>query len=54
MQPMGFTQNKGLGDTIKTITDFTGISKVVHGITGGNCRCDERQEWLNKKIPYKK
>jgi hypothetical protein len=50
---MDFTKNKGLGDTVKTITDFTGITKVVKVITGGNCNCDKRQEWLNKKIPYK-
>jgi hypothetical protein len=51
---MDFTKNKGFGDTVKTITDFTGITKIVKGISGGNCGCDKRQEWLNNKIPYKK
>jgi hypothetical protein len=51
---MDFTKNSGLGDTVKTITDFTGITKVVNIITGGNCNCDKRQEWLNQKIPYNK
>ena len=31
-----------------------GITKVVNVITGGNCNCDKRQEWLNQKIPYNK
>ena len=51
---MDFTKNSGLGDTVKTITDFTGITKVVNVITGGNCNCNKRQEWLNQKIPYNK
>jgi len=51
---MDFTKSKGLGDTVKTITDFTGITRIVKKITGGDCRCNKRQEWLNEKIPYKK
>ena len=38
---MDFTKNSGLGDTVKTITDFTGITKVVNVITGGNCNCNK-------------
>jgi hypothetical protein len=45
---------EGFGDTVKAFTSFTGIDKIVHGFTNGNCGCDERQEWLNKKFPYKK
>jgi len=40
----------GLGDTIKNITSFTGIDKVVDKIsdvTGVPCGCSERQEALN-------
>ena len=44
--------SKGLGDTVAKITNVTGIAKIVKIITP-NCRCDERQKWLNKKIPYK-
>ena len=44
--------SRGLGDTIAKITNVTGIAKIVKIITP-NCRCDERQKWLNKKIPYK-
>ena len=52
----------GLGDTIKNITSFTGIDKVVDKIsdvTGVPCGCPERQETLNdpnlliNKIFYK-
>ena len=54
---MGFTSNKGLGDTIETITKFTGIKKateVISGLTGSDCGCEERKEKLNKMFPYKK
>ena len=51
---MGFTSNKGLGDTIETITKFTGIKTVVDGLTGGDCGCEKRKNWLNEKVPYKK
>jgi hypothetical protein len=45
-------ESKGLGDTVAKITNATGIAKIVKIITP-NCRFDERQKWLNKKIPYK-
>ena len=45
-------ESKGLGDTIAKITNATGIAKIVKVIIP-NCGCDKRQEWLNKKIPYK-
>lgn len=38
--------SKGLGDTVKKITDKMGIKQC-----GG---CKKRQEWLNKYFPYKK
>jgi hypothetical protein len=39
-------QSIGLGDTIEKITKSLGIKPC-----GG---CKKRQEWLNKKVPYKK
>tara|TARA_E500000081_G_scaffold4385_1_gene4785 strand:- start:2287 stop:2442 length:156 start_codon:yes stop_codon:yes gene_type:complete len=45
-------KSRGLGDTIAKITHTTGIANIVKIITP-NCNCDKRQEWLNKKIPYK-
>ena len=45
-------KSRGLGDTIAKITHTTGIANIVKIITP-NCGCDKRQEWLNKKIPYK-
>ena len=46
---MDFTKNSGLGDTVKTITDFTGITKVVNVITGGNCNCDKKTRMVKSK-----
>ena len=43
---------KGLGDTIEVITEATGIKAAVElfsKVTGIDCGCDERQEWLNEK-----
>jgi len=36
-------KNKGLGDTIASITKATGIDKLV----GEDCGCKQRQEMLN-------
>jgi hypothetical protein len=38
-------ESKGFGDTIAKITSAVGIKPC-----GG---CKQRQEWLNKKLPYK-
>ena len=41
----------GLGDDIETITEKTGIKKVVEALTD-DCGCDERKKRLNKfKLP---
>tara|TARA_R110001606_G_scaffold387510_1_gene552216 strand:- start:6 stop:161 length:156 start_codon:yes stop_codon:yes gene_type:complete len=50
---MKLEKSKGLGDTIAKITKTTGLATLVKVIIP-NCGCDERQEWLNKKIPYNK
>ena len=47
---------KGLGDTIKSFTDLSGITSMVEYIeelTGVDCGCDKRKAWLNKQFPYK-
>ena len=49
------SKQKGLGDTVEAITKATGIKKVVEKIskvTGKDCGCDKRKEYLNKKFPY--
>ena len=54
---MGFTNHKGLGDTIEGFTKATGIKKVVDSVSGfldTDCGCDKRKEKLNKMFPYKK
>jgi hypothetical protein len=50
------SKQKGLGDTVKFLTDITGISYAIHkaeelGVIK-DCGCAKRQEELNKKIPY--
>ena len=48
---------KGLGDTIEQITEATGIKAAVEWfseVTGVDCGCDKRKEWLNEKLPYPK
>ncbi len=45
-------KSKGLGDTIAKFTEITGIKKIAKSINQ-DCGCKKRQEWLNKKIPYK-
>lgn len=47
---------KGLGDTIEQITTATGIKAVVDKIsevTGIDCGCEERKEFLNKIWTYR-
>ena len=43
---------RGLGDVIATVTHYTGIAAVVHAVNP-NCGCAERQEKLNKNLPFK-
>lgn len=46
----------GLGDTIANITHATGLDRLAEAytaITGKPCGCKERQEALNKLVPYK-
>jgi hypothetical protein len=51
-------EQKGLGDTVETITKATGIKSAVEKLTKmmgkEDCGCGARKEWLNDKIPYKK
>ena len=44
---------KGLGDLVQRITSVTGIDRAVKAIVGEDCGCDERQELLNRLIPFK-
>ena len=39
-------KSKGLGDTVASVTNKLGIRRC-----GG---CKDRQQWLNKKVPYSK
>jgi hypothetical protein len=48
-------KSRGLGDTISKFTHATGIAQAVEAIsqaTGLPCGCKQRQEWLNKRVPY--
>ncbi len=47
---------KGLGDSIANFTKKTGIKHVVDIVSDGlniPCGCNNRQEWFNKKFPYR-
>ena len=49
-------KSKGLGDDIAKFTKTTGIKTVVDKMAEGlniNCGCNNRQEWFNKKFPYR-
>ena len=49
-------KSKGLGDTIKKFTDWSGITdffEYIEDITEQDCGCDKRKNWLNKQFPYK-
>tara|TARA_Y100001951_G_scaffold31737_1_gene24868 strand:+ start:260 stop:415 length:156 start_codon:yes stop_codon:yes gene_type:complete len=48
---------RGLGDSIANFTKKTGIKAVVNKLANSlnkPCGCQERQDYLNKKFPYKK
>lgn len=47
-------KSKGLGDDIEKLTEATGIKKVVEKvseITGKDCGCAKRKEYLNNRFP---
>jgi len=44
---------EGLGDVIETITEATGIKKVVKSVFGDDCGCDERKDRINQAIRFK-
>lgn len=49
-------KDRGFGDTVARFTKATGVKTFVDKIsevTGVPCGCSERQEKLNKIIPYK-
>ncbi|MBI3538510.1 MAG: hypothetical protein HY070_13250 [Chloroflexi bacterium] len=44
----------GLGDRLADFTRATGIDRVTNAfsrITGIDCGCEARRQWLNKKFP---
>ena len=51
------SKSRGLGDDIKKITSAIRLDELAQKIaelTSSDCKCDERQEKLNKMFPYKK
>ena len=47
---------RGLGDSIANFAKKTGIKAVVNRMANSlnrPCGCQQRQEYLNKKFPYK-
>ena len=54
---MAKRKSKGLGDTIESITEVTGIKAGVEALSKAldwDCGCDQRKEKLNALFPYKK
>lgn len=45
---------EGLGDVVAKVTKATGIDKLVKFVAGEDCGCDERQQILNKWLPFNK
>ncbi|MBF0398485.1 MAG: hypothetical protein HQK78_17040 [Desulfobacterales bacterium] len=46
--------SRALGDLIADCTHFTGLDKLAQvytKITGKDCGCKARQEWLNRIFP---
>ena len=44
---------KGAGDLTKLVFIKMGIEPIVKKMVGEDCGCKERQEKLNKLIPFK-
>ena len=49
---MGRRRKQGLGDTLESVFEATGIDKVVKFIAGDDCGCEERKKKLNQIFPY--
>jgi hypothetical protein len=48
-------EDTGLGDTVARIIGPIGgdlFQVWFHKVTGRNCRCKQRQAWLNRKYPF--
>ena len=47
-------KQKGLGDTVETVLEATGIKKLVEiFVDGKDCGCEERKQKLNEMFPYR-
>ena len=44
---------EGLGDVIESITEATGIKKLIKAVWGDDCGCDERKAKLNAILKFK-
>jgi hypothetical protein len=52
-----FKKHKGLGDTVEMLTTATGIKFAVDmasKLTGKDCGCGEKKDFLNKEYSYAK
>jgi hypothetical protein len=45
-------KDKGAGDTLARILKATTIDKIAKFVLGDDCGCGDRQDYLNKKLPY--
>jgi hypothetical protein len=48
---------RGLGDTVARLAHYVGADKLAQAytsLTGRDCGCQQRQEALNRLVPYGK
>lgn len=46
---------RGAGDVVHAVAQATGaahLTKTITEMLGVECRCAERREWLNEKLPF--
>lgn len=54
--PCRSSKSLGLGDTVAKVFKITGITtlaKVAYRFVGKSCNCDNRQDKLNRIVPYR-
>ena len=53
--PESEAEARGLGDTVARLAHYVGADKLASAysaITGRDCGCQQRQEALNRLVPY--
>ena len=51
----GIKAGEGLGNTVEDIIHITGLDRIARmytQITGNDCGCEQRKEYLNQLFPF--